>query len=232
MADPTEYITLPTGLRLVASSIADTDLARGRQTLRDRYDAMGFFYPEGSQNSCDPYAKFNNESNDHWSKHELAVIRIHSANVKGEIETYVRDPASGAVIGLEPVDWLGAAFAEDIIRGGIVRASACESLEQYRGWVALTKAVPFRRWLVQQRRRQPAADESKCRDWLLKAMLANPTRKVKAKPEWREDALRLYGVNVRAFNRAWNSAIKASGSTWNKPGAIMSTSNLLRPTLS
>jgi hypothetical protein len=41
MADPTEYITLPTGLRLVASSIADTDLARGRQALRDKYDAMG-----------------------------------------------------------------------------------------------------------------------------------------------------------------------------------------------
>jgi len=42
-------------------------------------------------------------------------------------------------------------------------------------------------------------------------MLANPTRKVKAKPEWQEDAMRLFGVNVRAFNRAWKSAIKASG---------------------
>ena len=163
--------------------------------MRDKYDAMGFFYPEVSQSSRDPYAKFNKESNDHWSKRELAVIRIHSANVKGEIETYVRDPASGAVIGLEPADWLGAAFAEDIIRGGIVRASACESLEQYRGWVALTKTDPFRRWLAEEKRRQPAADESKCRDWLLKAMLANPTRKVKAKCEWREEALRLFGVN-------------------------------------
>jgi hypothetical protein len=177
-----------------------------------------------SQSSRDPYAKFNKESNDHWSKWELAVIRIHSANVKGEIETYVRDPASGAVIGLEPGDWRGAAFAEDIIRGGIVRASACESIEQYRGWVALTKAAPFRRWLADGKRRQPAADESKCRDWLLKAMLANPTRKVKAKPEWREDALRLFGVNVRAFNRAWESAIKASGSTWNKPGRLPQSS--------
>ncbi len=225
MADPTEYITLPAALRLVASSIADTDLARGRQALRDKYDAMGFFYPEVSQSSRDPYAKFNKESNDHWSKWELAVIKIHSANVKGEIETCVRDPASGAVIGLVPVNWLGAAFAEDIIRGGIVRASACESLEQYRGWDALTKAVPFRRWLADEKRRQPAADESKCRDWLLEAMLANPTRKVKAKPEWRKDASRLFGVTVRAFDRAWSSAIKASGSTWNKPGAIISTSN-------
>jgi len=94
MADPAEYITLPAALRLVASNIADTDLARGRPLLRDKYNAMGFFYPEASQSSR--YAKFNKESNDQWSKQELAVIRFHSAIVKGEIETYVRDPASGA----------------------------------------------------------------------------------------------------------------------------------------
>lgn len=68
MADPTEYITLPAALRLVASKIADTDLARGRQALRDKYDAMGFFYPEVYESSRDPYAKFNKESHDRWSK--------------------------------------------------------------------------------------------------------------------------------------------------------------------
>ena len=44
-------------LRLVASNIADTDLARGRRALPDEYEAMGFFYPELSQSSRDPYAE-------------------------------------------------------------------------------------------------------------------------------------------------------------------------------
>ena len=98
MTDPTEYRTLPAALRLAASDIADTDLARGRQTLRDKFEAMGLFYPEVSES--DPYAKLNKEGFDHWSKRELAVIRIHSAMMKGEIEIDVRDPVSGAILGL------------------------------------------------------------------------------------------------------------------------------------
>ena len=222
MADPTEYRTLPAALRLAVSDIADTDLARGRQTLRDKFEAMGLFYPEVSES--DPYAKLNKEGFDHWSKRELAVIRIHSAMMKGEIEIDVRDPVSGAILGLEPGVWLGAAFVEDIIRGGIVRASACESLVPYRGWFSLTKAAPFRRWLADEKRRQPAADEGRCREWLLDAMLAKTTRKDRTKDEWREDASRRFGVNVRAFNRAWSFAIKASGSTWDKPGRLPQSS--------
>jgi hypothetical protein len=219
MADSAEYVTLPTALRLVTSKIADNDLARSRRTLRDRYDAMGFFYPEASQSSRDPYAKFNKESNDRWSKQELAIVRFQSAIVKDQIETCVRDPASGALFTLEQGDWREAAFREEIIRGGIVRASACERLEQYRGWPTLTKTGSVRRWLATEKRRRPAADESKCQAWLFAGMLASPYQKIKAKREWRIEATQLFGVSVRAFNRAWSSAVEASGSTWDLSGA-------------
>jgi len=180
---------------------------------------MGFFYPEASENGRDPYAKFNKESNDRWSKQELAVVRLQSAIVKGQIETYVRDPASGALFGLEQGDWRGAAYCEETIRGGIVRASACESIEKYRGWTSLTKAGAVRGWLAAEKRRRPAADESGCQTWLLETMLASPEQKIGTKRDWRLEAKRLFGVSTRAFNRAWDSARKASGSMWNRPGA-------------
>jgi hypothetical protein len=178
-----------------------------------------FFLPEASESSGGQFAKFNKESNDHWLKRESAVLKIESEMADGTIEIYVQNPQSGALIYLDPGDWRIAAFRDEIIRGGIVRASACESIEPYHGWPVLADEGSVRRSLAAGKSRRPAADEGKCQAWLLEAMLASPYQKIKAKPKWRIEATRLFGVTVRAFNRAWSSAIEASGSTWNLPGA-------------
>jgi hypothetical protein len=219
MIDPVELVTLPEALRLVVAAIADIDLARGRQSLRDKYEAMGFFLPEPSENSRDPFAKSNKQGSASWSQRELAVFGFQSAIVKGDVETYAQDPASGALFRLDSGDWRGAAFREETIRGGIIRASACESIEKHRGRIPLARTDSIRRWLAAEKSRRPAADEAKCRAWLLEAMLANPTRRIKAKLEWQKEAKQLFGVTVRPFNRAWRSAIEESGSTWGRAGA-------------
>jgi hypothetical protein len=219
MTDPMEFATLPATLKLVAADIADVDLARDRNTLRRKFKAADIFLTEIIGSSRDPYPTVNKASRDSWSTRELAVIRVREGINNGTFAIFFRDPQSGLLIQVAPEDLCRAVYCEEIMRGGVVRAAAGESIEKYRGWEALTKTVSVKQWRAAEKSRRPAADEAKCRAWLLEAMLANPTRSIKAKLEWQTEARQLFGVTVRAFNRAWRSAIEESGSTWNRAGA-------------
>jgi hypothetical protein len=219
MTDLMEFETLPAALKLVATNIAEVDLARGRDALSRKFEVADFFLADVIGSSRDPYATVNKASRDSWSTRELAIIKFQSGVNKGGIEIYFRDPGSSSLIKIAPGDLCGAVYFEEITRGGVVRAAAGESIEKYRGWDALTKADSVRRWSAAEKLRRPAADEGKCQAWLFAGMLASPYQKLKAKREWRIEATRLFGVNVRAFNRAWASAIEASGSTWDQSGA-------------
>lgn len=75
------------------------------------------------------------------------------------------------------------------------------------------------RWLSEDKSRRPVADQSKCEAWLLEAMLASPMQKIGVKRDWWIKAKPRFGVSIRAFNGAWSSAVKASGSNWDQPGA-------------
>ncbi len=67
------------------------------------------------------------------------------------------------------------------------------------------------------KRTATVSDEKKCEAWLESLIKAGPPKKPKSK--YREDAKKQYGVGGRAFDRAWRSAIIATGSTeWQKPG--------------
>jgi hypothetical protein len=111
-------------------------------------------------------------------------------------------------------------YCEEIMRGGVVRATAGENIETYRGWDVLINPASLKRWRAAEKLRRPAADEGACRSWLLQAMRTSPNKKTKAKLEWRLEAQRRYGVTIRAFNRAWKFACKESGSTWDQAGAM------------
>jgi hypothetical protein len=216
---PMQFATLPATLKLVTADIAEVDLERGRNTLHRKFKAADFFLTDVIGNSRDPYATVNKASRDYWSTRELAVTRFQNGINKGAFEIFFRDPQSGSIIKVAPEDLCGAVYCEEIMRGGVVRAAARENIEKYRGWDALTKVASVKQWRAAEKLRRPAADEGKCQAWLFAGMLASPYQKIKAKREWRIEATRLFGVTVRAFNRAWSSAIEASGSTWDQSGA-------------
>jgi hypothetical protein len=219
MNHPQKLMKLSSALNWVAAHTSQTDVARRRPALREKYKRMGFFLPEASARNHGQFAKFDRESSDNWLKQQAIVLRMESAILDGKINTYAQDPKTGSLFYVDPRDWEGAAYREESFRAGTFRASACERIEQYRDWDALAEMESLERWLAAEKGRRPAADAGTCRAWLLEAMLASPNRRIKAKREWRSEATRLFGVSVRAFNRAWSSAIEASGSTWDRSGA-------------
>ncbi len=63
------------------------------------------------------------------------------------------------------------------------------------------------------------AAENKAYRWLVKKM-AGKSKRENTKTEYRNEAQTLFsGLGVRAFNRAWNTALKEAGNeNWEKPG--------------
>ena len=220
-AIPEGYTTLPAAVTLLAATIAEVDVARTRPRRR-QYDASGFLLPEApsnEQSDDDPFAaRLHKDSVNSWEKRELAISKLQSALNTGELEVSVRDPESGARFTLEPADWRGAAFRDQIIRGGVIRSSACESIERHAGRRVLISKIDLERLLEARKRRRPAADEKKCADWLVEAMRASPNQRIKPKREWRLEAISQFGLSGRGFERAWRSALQESGATWDHPG--------------
>ena len=180
MTRPLKLMNLSAALNLVVADTSETDVARRRPALREKFERMGFFLPEASESRGDPIAKLNKKSSDSWLTRESAVLRMESAIADGKIEIYARDPKSDALFHVDSRDWKGAAYREQSLRGGTFRASACDSLEKYHGWDALADMESLERWLAEEKSRRPVADESKCRTWLLEAMLASPRQKIRS----------------------------------------------------
>ena len=85
-----------------------------------------------------------------WEKRELAISKLQSGLNTGELEASVRIPESGVMFTLEPADWRGAAFRDQIIRGGVIRSSACEDIERHAGRRVLISKIELER-LIEQR---------------------------------------------------------------------------------
>ena len=215
---PQNYIKLSAALDEVAAHTSETDVARRLPALREKYTHMGFFLPEASASSQHRFASFNRKLSDHWLKQEAGVLRLDCAILEGKIKTYARDPKTGAQYHVDRRDWKAAAFREESLRGGTIRACAGERIEQYRDWDAVIDEALLERWLTAGKSRRPIADQRKFGALLLEAMRASSDQKNRTKREWRMEASGRFGVSVRAFNRIWKSAIEASGSTWDRPG--------------
>ena len=220
-AIPEGYTTLPAAVTLLAATIAEVDVARTRPRRR-QYDALGFLLPETPSNDNsddDPFElRLHKDSLNSWEKRELAISKLQSGLNTGELEASVRIPKSGVMFTLEPADWRGAAFRDQIIRGGVIRSSACEDIERHAGRRVLISKITLKRWIEAKKRRRPAADEAKCVDWLVEAMRASPNQRIKTKREWRLEAISQFGLSGRGFERAWRYALPESGATWDHPG--------------
>ena len=209
-AIPEGYTTLPAAVTLLAATFAEVDVARAGRLLET---------PSNDNSDDDPFAlRFHRDSLNDWEKRELAISKLQSALNTGELEVSVRDPESGAMFTLEPADWQGAAFRDQIIRGGVIRSSACESIERHAGRRVLISKIDLERLIEAKKRRRPAADDKKCADWLVGAMRASPNQRIKAKGKWRLEAISQFGLSGRGFERAWRKALAKSGATWVHPG--------------
>jgi hypothetical protein len=62
--------------------------------------------------------------------------------------------------------------------------------------------------------------ETACREWLIEQMNDSPKLRPKPKEQYLREALSAFeGLSIRSFGRAWNDAISATGSHWNRAGA-------------
>jgi hypothetical protein len=204
---PANYTTLPEAVARLSAGIADREILLEKN--RERFSAVLGFRPLLNEN--------NKAAELAWAKRQLAVWKLYDVLRDDALKAFVRDPASGMMFHLEPGDWRGAAFWENIIRCGIIRSSACEGIERHHGGRVLIEKASLDRWLASEKPRQPAAG-SDCRSWLEREMRANPDQTTKPKLEWSLDAKRKYGISRREFDRVWQSAIQRTGARWNLAG--------------
>jgi hypothetical protein len=231
MIDPIleKFTTLPEAVARLAAKTADGDIEAARRKLRQSREKFGFPLPDVQSNeSADigSYSKPRKEDVSDWTKRELAILKLRLALQDGALIGFVRDPASGTMFRLEPGDWRGAAFWEDIIRGGVIRSSACESIEPHHGRRVLIEEAALNKWLMRKRDRETRAADKGCLGWLEGKMFASPDRNLRPKRDWFREAEEKFGVSRRAFNGAWKSAILRTGSQWGargrKLGAVIS----------
>ena len=140
------------------------------------------------------------------------------AILEGKIKTYARDPKTGAQYHVDRRDWKAAAFREESLRGGTIRACAGERIEQYRDWDAVIDEDSFERWLAAEKSRRPIADERKFGALLLEAMRASSDQKNRTKREWRILEIRHRGqrINVGSARSTSKSSPvnRCSKSSW------------------
>jgi hypothetical protein len=203
---PERFTTLPKAVERLAAGIADRDirLAENLERLDRIFGGLPLF-----KNDIASLA---------WAKRQLAVWKLYDAMRDDALKAFVRDPASGTMFRLEPGDWRGAAFWEDIIGGGVIRSSACESIERHQGRRVLIEEGALDRWLAAEKQRQPAAAVNDCLSWLEREMRASPSRSLKPKSDWFRQAKEKFSVSGRAFDRAWASSILSTGSQWGSRG--------------
>ncbi|WP_427026563.1 hypothetical protein ACP4J4_20310 (plasmid) [Aureimonas ureilytica] len=63
-----------------------------------------------------------------------------------------------------------------------------------------------------------AKGEAECQKWLQAMMNESPSRPIDTKDELAARAMRQFSVSRRGFDRAWGTAIAATGADWNTPG--------------
>ena len=223
---PAEYITLPDALHRLEVHVSEAHLQRATNDFADRRTAFEqrFGAIEG-RNATAP--SFTVSSSDgplttailrYSSKRGFAVDKLGLALQSGGLVATVRNPQTGEWFSLTQAHWHFEPFRDQIIRGGIIPASAARGFEPHRGRTVLLAGDVFEQWLIAETKTWPEASrEELCYRWLLGEMRAGHKQKPKAK--WLEEAKRRFHVTTREFERAWSKAVNESGSNWGHPGA-------------
>jgi hypothetical protein len=149
-----------------------------------------------------------------WLARHGACEEIKAAIAVGEFEVCNLDPFFRCVVKIPRSDLAAAAFFDEIVRGGIIRASAGESLERADGRHALIAEKDFDRWLRKLNPRKVA--RGLFYGWLERQMRDGPKEKTKA-DYWRE-ANQKFNLSARSFEQDWKACIAKTGSNWDRKG--------------
>jgi hypothetical protein len=143
MEDPVlaEFITLPDGLHRLEGDVSEAHLQHATNDFADRLTAIEqMFGAIEGRNATAP--SFIVSSSD-WplttailqysSKRGFAVEKLGLALQRGALVARVRNPQTGEWFRLRQADWRFEPLQDEIIRGGIIPASATLGFEPHRG---------------------------------------------------------------------------------------------------
>ena len=225
---PAEFITLPDALHRLEGHVSEAHLQRARNDFKDRRTAFeqSFGAIEGRNATAPSFIV----SSPDWpllttilryaSARDFAVEKLSLALQSGALVATVRKPQTGEWFRLRQADWRFEPFQDQIIRGGMIPASAARGFEPHRGRTVFLASDVFEQWLTAEVKHWPTASrEALCCRWLLGAMRASPADRQKPKAKWFEEAKQRFHVTTREFERAWSKAVNESGSNWGHPGA-------------
>jgi hypothetical protein len=215
---PTGYIGLPEALDRLEGFVSDAHLQRARSDLDDGLSELERL-SDVVKASDVAAAQFTGMLR-YLSKFDFAVEKLRIALQTGALGAKVRDPNTGQWCRLTQADWLFEPFWEQILRGGVVPASASKGFQPHRGRTVLIEITDYEAWLATELKAWPQSSKEKlCRNWLLREMKASPADKRKPKAAWFAVAKAKFKVSWHQFERAWSTAVKESNSNWGQPGA-------------
>jgi hypothetical protein len=165
-----------------------------------------------------------------------AKAEIYRALHRGELEARARRNGSGDVETIAPMQWPALKFQssngynlavpiaidqdvldlpqpiEDYLRGRVPANARPVAWPD-----PLFMAVEVvKLWPAGGATRLTAGAEAETKSWLISLMHFAPTQ---AKRQYEAEARKRFRVGIRAFNRAWSDAVKATGNTrWSSPG--------------
>jgi hypothetical protein len=207
-------ISLPGLLREMTAKITDAELDACPDQLQHVLRLCFGLPPNNNWRN----GAFHAASATPWRKRELAIGRIITGLCDGSLPALVFDRASGQLHLLEPADWRTAAFIDEIIRSGFIRACAGESIGRHHGHEVLIRDSNSRRW---QKRGNFSPgplrpNRRACRDWLTSQMLASPERAPKLQTDYMREAKARFNVSQRPFKALWKEALQATGARWRR----------------
>ena len=227
---PTGFITLPEALLRLQGCVSEAhlegakiDFEKNRRAFEQHLRAVKA--GEAAEGGfIGPFFQWDRlpETPFYSSKQNFAVTKLIVALQTDALTATVRDPSSRESFRLAEADWRFEPSREEILRAGVIPASAGGRFERHRGRTVLLALDDFEKWLAAQAKRWPKASrEDLCYNWLLREMRTSPDHKRKIKTKWAEEAKAQFHVTEREFERAWSSAIRETSSNWNRPGAPM-----------
>lgn len=214
---PLDYATLPDVVARVASDFSNRDIGVRREKFERIHEITNDPIEEARsrESAEDPrFADILANGRRQWIKRHHSVEDTYEALCHGTLTTFVLGP-DGRFFRLEAVDWRGAAFWQQIIRGGFIRSSAGEGIGRHEGKRVLIAEAELSDWRAARKLSKPAPAAKKCADWLELKMRAV---KDKSKAEYRREAVENFGVSGRQFDALWTSAIARTGAPWDRRG--------------
>jgi hypothetical protein len=140
-----------------------------------------------------------------------AQKKFEEAFVDGKLEARIHDGSRELTI--TPGQWQDTCSPGRAFFGGPIEDCHDGPLADYRGLYPYIDEAAFDQWLAKilaaDKKAATAAEECKCKQWLIDQMQNGP--RGRRKPDYLKEAQSLFWVTERGFNRMWDVAIAETG---------------------